>query len=129
MSDRGNLSANLAIKKIGSLLEKTRDALLADLEKELVCVRMAISDFEAKHQEQEQGDKKKWFENVSTASELITLQTNIINGIFARLGFEVANKDGLKEIGTLVSNMLAAVDTLVSACQKATESSATKDLD
>ena len=128
MSDRGNLSANLAIKKIGSLLEKTRDALLADLEKELVCVRMAISDFEAKHQEQEQGDKKKWFENVSTASELITLQTNIINGIFARLGFEVANKDGLKEIGTLVSNMLAAVDTLVSACQKATESSANEGL-
>jgi len=122
MSDTGKSNANLAMTKIISLLEKTRDALLADLESEFVCVRTAIDDFEAK--QKNQTDLKKCFGNISSSSELFALQTNIINGIFARLGFELANKEGVEQIRGLVTKMFEAVDALVGACKTAAGSSA-----
>ena len=122
MSDTGKSNANWAMTKIISLLEKTRDALLADLESEFVCVRTAIDDFEAK--QKSQTDLKKCFGNISSSSELFALQTNIINGIFARLGFELANKEGVEQIRGLVTKMFEAVDALVGVCKTAAGSSA-----
>lgn len=101
------MSNNSFLNKILLLLEKTRDALIEDLKKEFVSVRMA------------------WDENPNAEEAFMlgnlehqySTKVNIIDAVFAKVGYDISHYESLSNLKNLMDSLLRTVDGLTSDTQ------------
>lgn len=103
-----NASPNIS-QKILLLLQKTKEALLLDLENEFVSLRKAIAERER------YSDKKTTeglFKELEKAKDL---QLKIIHATFTRVGVDVSSLEtnNLSNLSKAISNVLTEIDRLV----------------
>lgn len=83
---------NNILSKVGLLLEKTRDALIADLQQEFIGVRCAALKFEKEQ---------------SVANFI-----PVIDAVFARVGYDISHYEELSEVRSLVEKLLGVTDKI-----------------
>lgn len=83
---------NNILSKVGLLLEKTRDALIADLQQEFIGVRCAARKFE----------KEQKVENFIP----------VIDAVFARVGYDISHYEELSEVRSIVEKLLGVTDEI-----------------
>lgn len=103
MSTTNNESSksNNVLQKVGLLLEKTRDALIADLQQEFIGVRTAAQKFE-----QEQS---------------VANFVPIIDAVFAKVGYDISHYEELNEVRTVVEKLLAVTDKIADTVKDASK--------
>lgn len=103
MSTTNNESSksNNVLQKVGLLLEKTRDALIADLQQEFIGVRTAAQKFE-----QEQ-----------SAANFVP----IIDAVFAKVGYDISHYEELNEVRTVVERLLTVTDKIADTVKDASK--------
>ena len=80
------------MSKVALLLEKTRDALIADLRQEFIGVRYAALKFE----------KEQSIENFIP----------VIDAVFARVGYDISHYEELSEVRSIVEKLLGVTDEI-----------------
>ena len=80
------------LSKVALLLEKTRDALIADLRQEFITVRCATLKYE----------QKPSVENFIP----------VIDAVFARVGYDISHYDELNEVRSVVEKLLGVTDEI-----------------
>lgn len=80
------------MSKVALLLEKTRDALIADLRQEFIGVRCAALKFE----------KEQKVENFIP----------VIDAVFARVGYDISHYEELSEVRSIVEKLLGVTDEI-----------------
>lgn len=93
--------SNNVLQKVGLLLEKTKDALIADLQQEFIGVRTAAQKFE-----QEQS---------------VANFVPIIDAVFAKVGYDISHYEELNEVRTVVEKLLAVTDKIADTVTDASE--------
>ena len=83
---------NNILSRVGLLLEKTRDALLADLRQEFIGIRLQALEFE----------KDQSLEHL----------TGIIDAVFARVGYDISHYKELDELREVVLKLLGLTDEI-----------------
>ncbi len=103
MSTTNNESSksNNVLQKVGLLLEKTRDALIADLQQEFIGVRTAAQKFE-----QEQS---------------VANFVPIIDAVFAKVGYDISHYEELNEVRTVVERLLTVTDKIADTVKDASK--------
>ena len=103
MPTTNNESSNSSnvLQKVGLLLERTKDALIADLQQEFIGVRTAAQKFE-----QEQ-----------SAANFVP----IIDAVFAKVGYDISHYEELNEVRTVVEKLLAVTDKIADTVKDASK--------
>ena len=83
---------NNILSKVGLLLEKTRDALIADLKQEFIGIRCLALKYE----------KEQSIENFIP----------VIDAVFARVGYDISHYEDLNEVRTVVEKLLGVTDKI-----------------
>ena len=86
------------LNKVGLLLEKTRDALIADLQQQFIGIRTATLKYEKDQ----------------NASNFIP----IIDAVFARVGYDISHYEELNEVRTVVEKLLGVTDEIAAVVKK-----------
>ena len=87
MAENDNL-----LSRVGLLLEKTRDALIADLRQEFIGVRSAALAYE----------QEPSIEHFAA----------VIDAVFARVGYDISHYDELNELRSVVEKLLGVTDKI-----------------
>lgn len=99
------MSNNSFVDKILLLLNKTKDALIEDLKKEFISVRMALDE------------NAKTDEAFKLKSEF-SKKVNIIDAVFAKVGYDISHYEQLGNLKTQVLSMLDTIDNLTADVKK-----------
>jgi hypothetical protein len=100
-----NMSDSNFLNKILLLLDKTKDALIEDLKKEFVSVRTALDENASK-------------DNVFSLSNEFSKKVNIIDAVFAKVGYDISHYEQLGNLKQQVLSMLSTVDGLTDDVKK-----------
>ena len=103
------MTDNSFLNKILLLLEKTKDALIDDLKKEFVSVRIAL-------------DENAYNEEDFSLTDDFKNKVNIIDAVFAKVGYDISHYNQLDELKQLVFSMLKTVEGLTRDAQQLSES-------
>lgn len=93
------MSNNSFVDKILLLLDKTKDALIEDLKKEFISVRTALDE------------NAKTEEAFKLKSEF-SKKVNIIDAVFAKVGYDISHYEQLGNLKTQVLSLLDTIDNL-----------------
>lgn len=105
--------ANIA-GKIVRLLEKTRDTLLKDLEKEFSGLRKALEQVA----DQTKGSPSDMKDALETTRNIFDGCEQVIKAVFAQVGVDISHCDNVENFTNLLSKPLALVDTLAESIEK-----------
>ena len=94
--------------KIVLLLQKTRDVLLSDLEKEFSSVRNAVAKLES----QTGGLPSSASDALSSAQDVFNSCTQVVKAVFAQVGVDISHCEKTEEFANLLTKPLALLDTL-----------------
>ena len=103
------MTDNSFLNKILLLLDKTKDALIEDLKKEFVSVRIAL-------------DENAYNEEDFSLTDDFKNKVNIIDAVFAKVGYDISHYNQLDELKQLVFSMLKTVEGLTRDAQQLSES-------
>lgn len=92
------MAENNVLYKVGLLLEKTKDALIADLQQEFIGIRTVALNYE----------------NEQSASNFLP----IIDAVFARVGYDISHYDELNEVRSVVDKLLGVTDGIAGAVKE-----------
>lgn len=103
MSTTNNESGNSnnVLQKVGLLLERTKDALIADLQQEFIGVRTAALKYE---------------KEPSVANFV-----PIIDAVFAKVGYDISHYEELNEVRTVVEKLLVVTDKIADTVKDASK--------
>ena len=96
---------NTVVSKILLLLNKVKEALIQDLQKEFVRVREAVANMNL-----EAEDK--------SISEYVDGMCNIVDAVFARVGYDISHYENLDELKEIVLRLIAEAEGLSSDLQQ-----------
>lgn len=99
-----DVSVARVLEKVAVLLEKTRDALIRDLQQEFVGVRRAIDAFE----------KDQSVKNF----------VPIIDAVFAKVGYDISHYEELSEVRDVVGKLLDVTDQIAKVVEEGSRISA-----
>ena len=85
---------NTVVSKILLLLNKVKEALIQDLQKEFVQVREAVANMNL-----ESEDK--------SMSDYVDGMCNIVDAVFARVGYDISHYKNLDELKEIVLRLIA----------------------
>lgn len=91
-------TTSMVLEKVGLLLEKTKDALIADLKQEFIGVRTAFEKFE---KEQE-----------------IANLVPVIDAVFAKVGYDISHYDELSEVRSVVEKLLGVTEKIAKTVEE-----------
>lgn len=91
--------SNTIVSKILVLLSKVKEALIQDLQQEFVQVREAVADFN-------QGPEDK------PISEYVDGMCNIIDAVFAKVGYDISHYENLGDLKEVVIRLIAEAEGL-----------------
>lgn len=100
--------------KIVLLLEKTRDTLLKDLEKEFSGLRKALEQVE----DQTKGAPSDMKDALETTRNIFDSCEQVIKAVFAQVGVDISHCDNAENFMNLLSKPLALVDNLAESIEK-----------
>ena len=100
--------------KIVLLLEKTRDTLLKDLEKEFSGLRKALEQVE----DQTKGAPSDMKDALETTQNIFDSCEQVIKAVFAQVGVDISHCDNAENFMNLLSKPLALVDNLAESIEK-----------
>lgn len=103
MSTTNNESGNSnnVLQKVGLLLERTKDALIADLQQEFIGVRTAALKYEKE----------------SSVANFVP----IIDAVFAKVGYDISHYEELNEVRTVVEKLLVVTDKIADTVKDASK--------
>ena len=96
---------NTVVSKILLLLNKVKEALIQDLQKEFVQVREAVANMNL-----ESEDK--------SISDYVDGMCNIVDAVFARVGYDISHYENLDELKEIVLRLIAEAEGLSSDLQQ-----------
>lgn len=96
---------NTVVSKILLLLNKVKEALIQDLQKEFVKVREAVANMNL-----ESEDK--------SISDYVDGMCNIVDAVFARVGYDISHYENLDELKEIVLRLIAEAEGLSSDLQQ-----------
>ncbi len=96
---------NTVVSKILLLLNKVKEALIQDLQKEFVRVREAVANMNL-----EAEDK--------SISEYVDGMCNIVDAVFARVGYDISHYENLDELKEIALRLIAEAEGLSSDLQQ-----------
>ena len=96
---------NTVVNKILLLLNKVKEALIQDLQKEFVQVREAVANMNL-----ESEDK--------SISDYVDGMCNIVDAVFARVGYDISHYENLDELKEIVLRLIAEAEGLSSDLQQ-----------
>lgn len=94
--------------KIVLLLEKTRDALLLDLEKQFSSVRKSLENLESKTQ----GSPSDVQDAIKSTQELFDASSQVVKAVFAQVGVDISHCDETEDFVNLLGKPLSMMDSL-----------------
>ena len=94
-------NSNNVLQKVGLLLEKTKDALVADLQQEFIGVRTAALKYEKE-------------QSVATF-------VPIIDAVFAKVGYDISHYEELNEVRAVVEKLLVVTDKIGDTVENASK--------
>lgn len=103
MPTTNNESSNSSnvLQKVGLLLERTKDALIADLQQEFIGVRNAALKYEKE--------------------QSVANFVPIIDAVFAKVGYDISHYEELNEVRTVVEKLLAVTDKIADTVKDASK--------
>lgn len=97
-TNNANVStSSMVLNKVGLLLEKTKDALIADLKQEFIGVITAFEKFE----------KEQEIENL----------VPVIDAVFAKVGYDISHYEELSEVRSVVEKLLGVTEKIAKAIE------------
>ena len=96
--------------KIVLLLEKTRDSILLDLEKQFSTVRQSLVQLEKKTQ----GSPTDVSDAIKSTQELFASSEQVVKAVFAQVGVDISHCDETEDFLSLLGKPLSIMDTLAS---------------
>ena len=96
---------NAVVSKILLLLNKVKEALIQDLQKEFVQVREAVANFN-----QDSKDK--------SISDYVDGMCNIVDTVFARVGYDISHYENLDELKAIVLRLIDEAEALSTDLQQ-----------
>ena len=103
--------------KIVLLLEKTRDSLLNDLQKEFSGLRKAMEQLE----KDTKGSPSGFKDGTESAKQLFSSCQQVIKAVFAQVGLDISQCKSTDDFMTLIGKPLELVDCLADDIDKLTE--------
>ena len=103
MPTTNNESSNSSnvLQKVGLLLERTKDALIADLQQEFIGVRNAALKYEKE--------------------QSVANFVPIIDAVFAKVGYDISHYEELNEVRTVVERLLTVTDKIADTVKDASK--------